>query len=258
MALVPDSRSHKGLDPEDEHLFSNGMSNVLRQATSDLCWLLNRGYAIRSATELVGNRFSLAARQRLAVARCACSEQAAAVRARGQVREEHLRQWELWIDGFNVLTGLEVALSGGIILVGRDLCCRDVAGIHRQYRKVEETIPALRLIGEWGARRGVGKCRWWLDKPVSNSGRLRSIVLEVAAQEGWDWEADLVYSPDAVLSKTDQIVATSDSVILDRCQRWINLLRLIIAEQVPQARLVDLSVPPGPATGCMLGSIEQE
>jgi hypothetical protein len=255
---VPDSRSHKGLDPEDEHLFSNDMSNVLRQATSDLSWLLSRGYAIRSATELVGNRYALAARQRLAVARCACSEEAAAGRARGQVREEHLRQWELWIDGFNVLTGLEVALSGGIILIGRDLCCRDVAGIHRQYRKVEETIPAVRLVGEWGARWGVGKCHWWLDKPVGNSGRLRTILLEVAAQEGWNWEADLVYSPDAVLSQTDQIVASSDSVILDRCQRWINLLRLIIVERIPQARIVDLSLPAGPVAGCTPGSVEQE
>jgi hypothetical protein len=244
------------LSPEDEHLFSATMFPALAQATTDLCWLLNRGYAIRSATELVGNRYALAARQRLAVARSACADQAATARHQRELAPLELSGEELWIDGLNVLTGLEVALSRGIILIGRDGCCRDVAGIHRQYRKVEETVPALRLIGHWTEAQGVTKCRWWLDKPVSNSGRLRTVVLELAAQSGWDWEAELVYNPDAVLSKTEHIVATSDSVILDRCPRWVNLARQLIAAHIPQALLVDLSR--GGSGGCRLRPIEQE
>jgi hypothetical protein len=206
----------------------------------------------------VGNRYSLAARQRLAVARCACSEEKAAARRQRQVGTDQLRQSEVWVDGLNVLTGLEVALSGGVILIGRDDCCRDVAGIHRHYRKVEETIPALRLFGEWGANLGVSRCRWWLDKPVSNSGRLRSILLDVAGQAGWPWEAELVYSPDAILAKTDQIVVSSDSVVLDRCQRWINILRMIIAERIPQAHIVDLSLSPEPTSGCANAPVEEQ
>jgi hypothetical protein len=29
--------------------------------------------------------------------------------------------------------------------------------------------------------------------------------------------------------------------VLDHCQRWVNLARLIIADHLPQARLLDLS-----------------
>lgn len=54
-------------------------------------------------------------------------------------------------------------------------------------------------------------------------------------------EAELTFSPDHVLSHTDQVIATSDGIVLDRCQRWANLVRLIIAERIPQARLLDLS-----------------
>ena len=152
---------------------------------------------------------------------------------------------ELWLDGYNVLTLLESALAGGIVLLGRDGCCRDIAGIHRRYRKVNETPPALQLVGETALAWGVSRCRWWLDKPVSNSGRLKTLILETAASAGWNMEVELTFSPDHVLSHTEQIIATSDSVVLDRCQRWVNLARLVIAERIPQARVLDLSSAAG-------------
>ncbi|MHC1764877.1 MAG: DUF434 domain-containing protein [Verrucomicrobiia bacterium] len=210
------------------------------QATSDLAWLLSRGYAIHSASELVGNRYSLAARQRLAVTRSACSQDSACERALREVRPDQLRGEELWIDGLNVLTGLEVALSGGVILIGHDGCCRDVAGVHRHYRRVQETLQALDLVAETTRHWGVSKCCWWLDKPVSNTGRLKGIILEAATRWGCNWEAELVYSPDAVLSKATQVVATSDSVILDRCERWVNLARALITARIPGAHCIFL------------------
>jgi hypothetical protein len=189
--------------------------------------------------ELVGNRYSLTRRQRVAVARCACTDEEAERRQQRQVRPEDLQAEELWLDGFNVLTVLESALGGGVVLLGRDGCCRDVAGLHRRYRKVEETIPALRLLGEMARDWGVAQCRWWLDKPVSNSGRLKALLLDVAEEAGWNWQAELVPNPDYVLSHATQIVATSDSVVLDNCQRWFNCARLLIDTRVPQAHVLD-------------------
>ena len=127
------------------------------------------------------------------------------------------------------------------MLLGRDGRCRDVAGTRRRYRKVQETIPVFQLIGELTADWAVPRCQWLLDQPVSNSGRLKALILETAADAGWDWQVELAPDPDPLLSQTDHIVATSDSVILDRCQHWFNLARLAIAHRVPHARLVDLS-----------------
>jgi len=240
---VPDTRTHRGLAPQDERLFEAQWLDILREATSDLGWLLTKGYAARSAVELVGNRYGLEARQRLAVARCACSKHNVLGRMSRRIDPATLAGQELWLDGLNILTTLEVALSGGIVLVGQDGCCRDVAGLHRHYRKVDETLPALRLVGAWTGHWRVGKCRWWLDQPVSNSGRLKRLILDTSAEAGWPWEAELVYSPDSVLKQTAHPVASSDSVILDRCQRWINLDRLIITQELLPAKLVDLSMP---------------
>jgi len=147
------SRRHRGPDPEDERSFGPKRLATLREATGDLCWLLDRGYGIASATELVGDRYRLSRRQRIAIARCACSKAARERRQEHRVAPNKLRGQELWLDGFNVLTAVETALGGGVILIGRDGCCRDVAGIYSRYHKVAETVPALRAIESGNRRR---------------------------------------------------------------------------------------------------------
>jgi hypothetical protein len=234
-------QTHRGLAPQDERLFADPQLPALRAAAGDLCWLLDRGYAPRSALELVGNRHNLTSRQRNGVARYACSWEDVQRRQQCRVEPAQLQGRELWLDGFNVLTVLESALAGGIVVLGRDGCCRDVAGIHRRYRKMNETVLAVRMVGEIATAWGVICCRWWLDKPVSNSGRLKTLILETAASAGWTMEAELTFSPDHILSHTDQVIATSDGIVLDRCQRWVNLARLLITERIPQARWLDLS-----------------
>jgi hypothetical protein len=229
------------LAPQDERLFAARQLPALRSAAADLCWLLDHGYAPRSAVELVGNRHNLTSRQRMAVSRHACSLDDVQRRQKLRVEPGRLQGNELWLDGYNVLTVLESALAGGIVLLCRDGCCRDIAGIHRRYRKINETIPVLRLIGETAAALGASRCRWWLDQPVSNSGRLKTLIREAAADAGWIMDVELTFSPDHVLSHTDQIIATSDGIVLDHCQRWVNLTRLIIAEHLPQTRLLDLA-----------------
>src|SRR5208283_1637442 len=147
-------QTNRGLPPQDDRLSAARQLPALRAAAADLCWLLDRGYAPRSAVELVGNRHNLTSRQRMAVSHHACSRENVQHREKLRVEPLSLRNHELWLDGYNVLTILESALAGGIVLLCRDGCCRDIAGIHRRYRKVTETIPVLRMVGEvartWG------------------------------------------------------------------------------------------------------------
>ena len=231
---------HRGADPEDARSFGPTRVPDLRQAVHDVSWLLDRGYGISSATELAGNRYHLTRRQRAAVARCSCSQQARARRQAHCVSAEHLQGQELWLDGFNVLTVVETALGGGVVLIGQDGCYRDVAGVYSHYHKVQETAAALIVIGQVLSRFAVAQCCWWLDKPVFNSGRLKAIILAAAAESGYPWRVELVMNPDRVLAEADQIVSSADHEILDRCQRWFNLARVVITQQVPQARVLEL------------------
>ncbi|QDV48195.1 DUF434 domain-containing protein [Gimesia fumaroli] len=238
---MPDRRQHRGAHPQDRGLFDLNAAPALRRATGDLNWLLTRGYASTSALKLVGDRYELNTRQRLAVARCACGEKEATRRQQHQLPTQDLAQQELWIDGYNVLTSLEAALSGGVILHAHDGCFRDMASMHGSYRKVAETIPAIQILGELMAEWEVATCRWLLDQPVSNSGRLKTMLREISEERGWNWEIDLVPDPDPVLIGSDQIVASADSQILNQAERWFNLARTAIDARAPDAWIVDLS-----------------
>lgn len=207
-----------------------------------MCWLLSRGYASASALKLVGNRYALAARQRLAVARAACPDAALANRTARCTAPQDAAGQPLAIDGYNVLTTIEAALAGGVVLLAVDACMRDLASMHGTWRKVAQTEQAIVLVGQTLSRLGVAECRWLLDRPVSNSGRLKTRLLAAAAEHRWPWQVELAFNPDAELAKTSYLVATADSVVLDRCGPWLNLARHIVETAVPQPWIVDLSI----------------
>ena len=238
---MPDTRSHRGPHPEDAKLFAPDVWPRLRAAVADLSWLLTRGYALPGALQVVGNRYELEARQRQAVTRSACSDDALARRRGAEVPAAALAGAALLLDGYNVLTTVEAALGGAVVLLGRDGACRDIAGIHGTYRRVEETLPALRRVGAYLHAAGAARCAWYLDAPVSNSGRLRGVIEDVAREAGWPWAVHVVPNPDAVLSgATGAVVASADSVILDRCGAWVSLAREVVRRIDGNPRMVDL------------------
>jgi hypothetical protein len=238
---MPDKRTHRGPHPADEKLFAAGAISNLRTAIADFSLLLTKGYAEKSALKLVGDRFSLTERQRLAIMRSACSDQQLVSRSQRCITLENLAGRAIAIDGYNVLITVEAAMSGGVIFKGRDGCFRDLASVHGTYRKVTETIPAVELIGQFLREVGAGRALWLLDSPVSNSGRLKTLIGELVRKNNWNWEIELLLSPDAELKKTDQIVASSDSVVLDGCRSWVNLATEIIKNKLPSAKVIDLS-----------------
>jgi hypothetical protein len=241
LGAMPDRRRHRGLHPEDRALFSREALPGLRAACTELSWLLDRGYPPVSSLKLVGDRHQLTARQRSAVSRAACADSLRDARAAKRVASAQLRGVTLQLDGFNVLTTLEVALGGGVVLGSRDGTLRDIAGVHGSYRRVQETEAALRLVAAFTRERGVEQCVWLLDRPVSNSGRLRSFMEELAATEQLAWSVELVPDPDRVLIGSTHVIASADGEVLDGCTRWHNLTREIVDTRVPDAYVVDLS-----------------
>src|SRR3954469_22971836 len=107
---MPDRRAHRGKHPEDAKLFDASQHESLRAATHDLSWLLSRDYAQPSAVKIVGDRYRLNERQRMAVNRASCSDASRAKRRSSEVSAEALRDRPVEIDGYNVLTTIEAAL----------------------------------------------------------------------------------------------------------------------------------------------------
>lgn len=241
---MPDKRKHRGPHPDDHRLFTAEQIPVLRSAATDYAWLLSRGYANKSALKLVGDRYELEVRQRLALFRTACPDQALESRKQRELPPQDCSGLALGVDGYNLLVTVESALSGGIVLIGRDGCCRDLASMHGTYRKVCETQRALELIAERIVALEVARVDWYLDKPVSNSGRLKAMMAELLETRGWleQFNIELLDSPDRALSKYPGVVVTADGPVLDRCGPWTSLARGIVAS-VPDAWIVQLDAP---------------
>jgi hypothetical protein len=239
---VQESRGHRGSDPRDAECFGPSCLPALRGAVSDLSWLLGHGYAPVSALKLVGDRWRLTERQRMAVRRSACSDEARAFRGAREVRAAELVGRDLWIDGFNVLTTIEAWLGGAVVLHCRDGTYRDLAGIHGTYRRVAETLPAIETLAVVLRGLGARSVRWLFDRPVSNSGRIRALVLQTAGDRAIDWTVELVADPDRLLEQSMEIVSTADSGILDEGPRWFNLVGEVIGASAGLGRVIDLTV----------------
>ena len=225
---MADKRTHRGPHPEDSKLFNTQTLPTLQKAVLDMNWLLDRGYADKSSLKLVGDRYKLNQRQRLAVMRASCADNRLENRTQKQVSPNQISSQLLIIDGYNLLITIEAALAHAPLFVCRDGCIRDLASIHGTYRKVEETLPAIQTITFVLNKLNIAEVIWLLDQPVSNSGRLKKMISSFAESKSLNWDVQLVPNPDTVLIKSETIIATSDSVVLDRCKHWLNLARITI------------------------------
>ena len=240
---MPDKRTHRGPHPEDAALFTAGTLPILRQAVGDMSWLLSRGYADRSTLKIVGDRYRLTQRQRIVLMRTTCSDNQRLQRKAKCASPANVTNQPLMLDGYNLLITIEAALGHAPLFISRDGCIRDLASVHGTYRKVNETLPAIKTIAHTLEQLGPSEVLWLLDKPVSNSARLKKIILDHAAQNALPWQVELVLSPDRMLIESDSIIATSDSAVIDGCGRWLNLARIIIERLRPEynLNLLDLS-----------------
>jgi hypothetical protein len=216
----------------------------LRLAAGDFAWLLGRYYAPEAALTLVGNRYQLRQRQRQALRRAVAAPVVARARRQRHVSPAALTGARLQIDALNQIITIEAALAGGLLLRGHDGSLRDLASVHGTYRTLQETRTTLEAMGAWLTGHCVRESIFLIDAVVSNSGRLASHIRELAATQNWHWQARLVHSADPLLQHTADIVATSDSAVLDKALHWFDLAAAVVQDVAPDAWYVDLDISP--------------
>ncbi len=237
---MPNHQKHRGQQSKDKDIFNLKYQKIMSEAIDDMCFLLEKNYAENASLKLVGDHYQINERQRKAIFRCACPTSTIKKRQEKSMSLADIEQKTLAIDGYNLLIIVESMLSKGYIFQGRDSAYRDVASIHGTYKKVEETLPALELIANSLIELKVKNVIWYLDSPVSNSGRLKSMMLELAEKNYWNWEVELVNSPDKTLVALNFPVITADAWILDNVSNWFNLSDYLIKNKIKDVNLLSL------------------
>lgn len=230
----------RGFVPEDAVQFNQRNVLILRKAQDELFYLIERGYPIKSASTFIGNHYVLSERQRLAIVRATSDSMSLKLR-KEKLNSDDLKNCTVNIDGLNLIITLEVALSGSVILKCMDETYRDLAGLRGTYRLIDKTDEAIRLIGLELSKQNIKKAVFYLDSPVSNTGRLKLRILELLNGMDYDIEVILTTNADVILEKQENVI-TSDSIILNKCISWINLLESLIPV-LPEVNCIDLKKP---------------
>ncbi|WP_299221494.1 DUF434 domain-containing protein [uncultured Aquimarina sp.] len=230
---------NRGKEASDDRLFGDPkMQEKLKEAAKDMCYLLSRGFAEKSSLQLVGNRYRLNARQQRALQGISASEQKILLRGERSITPDNLKDKTIAIDGFNLLIIMESAISGAYVFKGLDGYYRDVSGVHGTYKRVQKTEETLLLIGNTLNELGAIAVDWYFDAPVSNSGRLKTMLRELAEQYQFPWNIYLENNPDKVLADSDHIVVSSDAWVLDRALQSFNLGAYLIENNISKASVV--------------------
>ena len=242
---MPDHRRHRGAHPRDRELFAATALPTLTRAVDDYSWLLGRDYPLDAALKLVGDRYQLLARQRDAVSRVACSDAARTRRRARQLGPGHVAGRALAIDGLNAIITLEVALGGGLGLIGRDGARRDLASVHGTYRRVLETPRAIELLLDGLLACEPARVEWYLDRPVSNSGKLASVLRQRLAERAPSWTVTLLDDVDRHVSQPARVAVSADSAVIEAAEAWFDLGGWVIRERLPRAWTLDFSADAG-------------
>ena len=230
--------ARRGFMPTDERDFSEKALPKLRKAAEEVFFLLNRGYPVTPTTRFVGDHYQLSERQRLALARTVSPAEQIRLRREREVTDIQGRT--LYIDGFNVIIGLEIAFSDSMLFHCMDGTIRDLAGLHGTYRLIPQTDQAIRALVTSLEALKPEKAVIYLDKPVSNSGRLKQRIYELAGDTGFSLEVQVEDPVDAIL-KTRPLIASADAIILDECGEWLNLAKYVIETQIGAYPYIDMS-----------------
>lgn len=231
--------TRRGFDEDDKRWFSHKEQKRLKKAKEEIEWLISRDYKMDHVIKFVGDRYQFSLRQRDALKRGACSEESKKIRREKRLPLECLKEGAINIDGFNLLITLEVALSGGTLVIGSDGCIRDLAGLRGTYKIIDKTEKALKIIGEFLNNYNCKNVVFYLDFPVSNSGNLKHKILEYSKEWNINVEVNLVNNADVILEKLDRVVST-DAVIIDKCVNYFNMAREIIKDYIEGANIINL------------------
>lgn len=224
----------------DGRNFSPGKIAGLAEAARDLRYLLERNYGLKASLKLVGDRFRLTARQRHFLFRAVSPPSLAARRRAKRIDLSRLRGRLLAVDGYNVLITTEAALAGAPLVDSDDGYLRDIVGAFASYRKNEHTPRALDLILEVLKESAPSETVFYLDGAMSRSGHLAEEIRERLRAAGIPGTARTVHAPDREIRVSESIAATSDSALIDKVERVVDLPREICGTKLPEAWIIRL------------------
>ncbi|MGZ3538165.1 MAG: DUF434 domain-containing protein [Thermodesulfobacteriota bacterium] len=213
----------------------------LQKAARDFRFLLNRGYPRKAALELVGNRYGLTSDERHLLHRGVFSDSDSESRRKKKVFLGDVLNQDLVIDGHNVLITIEAGISGRPLILGDDGFIRDISGVSGNFKKTETTEKAIQFIIRAIKKMRPTQTLFLLDAPISKSGELAEAVRNYLKKEGISGDAMALRVPERILIGFPGVVATSDTAIINRSKKVLDLAGHVLRKSIELESLIRLN-----------------
>jgi len=213
---------------------------ALMAGAADFRYLLEKGYPRARSLELVGNRYKLDRIHRQILHRGVFAVKICSQRKSHLELPERIRGKALAVDGYNVLITVESSMRGIPVLLCDDGWVRDVAGVSGGYRLEETGKRAIALILEAIRALGPKRVKFLFDSPIARSGELASLIREKIGHCNMVGDALAVPVPEKILLEHRGPVATSDSALIDRLPRVVDLAGFVIRRSQECGKLLEL------------------
>lgn len=192
------------------------LSYHFETAAGDYVEFLEKGYPQKAVHQIVGDRYSLTGTERAVLYR-GLSGREECKRRISKIGEPGLiRGRTLMIDGFNVILTVASYLNGNLVFISGDGFLRDASEIHGKAFRPDLYERSIKLILEYLGTLSPAEVVFIYDEPVKTAEKLRDFTSLLSQEYSFSIKAIISCSTDKTLAENKGIIATSDSVIIDR------------------------------------------
>ncbi|MEM2757813.1 MAG: DUF434 domain-containing protein [Candidatus Methanomethylicia archaeon] len=201
---------------------------ALREAVKDMRYLLNRGYNRKTAADYIASRYKLSKEERAIIFRAVYPEQQVQNILKKLLSPKDIIGERLLIDGFNNIITLESALKGHILLMCDDGVIRDISYTSRKFKFSLYTEDSIKMIFELLKVYRPAEVIFLFDQQISFSGELASIIRDIIEKENLVGYAKTSKRNDKEILSIGEIIASSDSIIMEKARKIFDLAGYII------------------------------
>lgn len=203
----------------------------LREAATDLRFLLNRGYAKERATDFVAGRYLLRRSERNATYRSVFSDRDIRSTRGKRVSPRAMKDQAASVDGFNVVNTLLSIKAGGPLILCDDGIIRDIAAVHGRFRFSSQVLDAVEEMVETLRSLAVSTATVYYDAQISRSGDLASATRSAMEERGLKGLCSTKQSADHAIARDPGVAVTSDSAILARVDSFFDLPAYVVKKR---------------------------
>jgi len=207
------------------------MLTVSSDAVTDMRYLLGREYRRESVVKFVGDKYALEKPQRLLLYRCVYPPGTAKAHKDKLTAPGSLSKARLSIDGFNVLWTIDSVLKGRPIFLSDDGLVRDISMVKGK-PSVDVLFEAIRLAVDSIGNLKPVHVHFVFDRPISQSGEVSKMVRETLESKSINGMASTSASVDSEIIGMGDVVASSDSVIIEKATRVFDLGGYVVTKSL--------------------------